>query len=138
MQRAEALRMLGLKETATEDEIRKAYRRAAMQAHPDAGGTRQQWDRLRAAYQTLMGQEETQTEDLFLSRLIARITPSIDEGLARVEGAAHRKIDAVLPRGFLGDLVRGAAHRLTQDLKDMAQGEIQKGLRNAARTTETK
>ena len=109
-----------------------------MRAHPDAGGTRLEWDRLRAAYQTLMGQAETQTEDLFLARLIARIAPSIDEGLGRVENAAHRKIDTVLPRGFLGDLVRGAAHKLTQDLKDKAQEESQKGLRNAARTTETK
>lgn len=138
MSRADALRLLGLQETATEEEIRKAYRRAAMRAHPDAGGTRLEWDRLRAAYQTLMGQAETQTEDLFLARLIARIAPSIDEGLGRVEDAAHRKIDTVLPRGFLGDLVRGAAHKLTQDLKDKAQEEIQKGLRNAARTTETK
>lgn len=139
MSRADALRLLGLHETATEEEIRKAYRRAAMRAHPDAGGTRQEWDRLRAAYQTLMGQAETQSEDLFLTRLIARITPSIEEGLSRVEDAAHRKIDTVLPPGFLGDLVRGAAHKLTHDLKDKARQELQKGLRNAAsRTTETK
>jgi hypothetical protein len=39
MSRAEALKVLGLQEGATEDEIRAAHRRLIVQTHPDKGGT---------------------------------------------------------------------------------------------------
>jgi len=39
MSREEALKVLGLKEDATEDEIRSAHRRLMMQNHPDRGGS---------------------------------------------------------------------------------------------------
>lgn len=136
MSRADALWTLGLTEAATADEIRSAYRQAARKAHPDAGGSRSDWDRLRSAYEVLMGTAETQAEDLFFWRLAERIQPSIDEGLARFESAAHRKVDQlVTPQSWWGDLFRGAAHKLSSDLTERARAEIQKGLRNAARTT---
>jgi len=39
MSRAEALKVLGLQEGATEEEIRAAHRKLMMQNHPDRGGT---------------------------------------------------------------------------------------------------
>jgi hypothetical protein len=39
MSRAEALTVLGLREGATEEEIRAAHRRLILQTHPDKGGT---------------------------------------------------------------------------------------------------
>jgi curved DNA-binding protein CbpA len=39
MSRAEALKVLGLQEGASEDEIRAAHRRLIVQTHPDKGGT---------------------------------------------------------------------------------------------------
>jgi hypothetical protein len=39
MSRAEALKVLGLEECASADEIRAAHRRLIMQAHPDRGGS---------------------------------------------------------------------------------------------------
>ena len=39
MSRAEALKVLGLEEGATQDEIRAAHRRLILQIHPDKGGT---------------------------------------------------------------------------------------------------
>jgi DnaJ-domain-containing protein 1 len=45
---------LGLQRTATKAEIRKAYRRLAKSAHPDAGGTAGRFNRLRHSYETAM------------------------------------------------------------------------------------
>jgi len=39
MSRAEALKVLGLEEGATEEQIRAAHRRLILQIHPDKGGT---------------------------------------------------------------------------------------------------
>ena len=39
MSRAEALKVLGLEEPATEEQIRAAHRRLILQIHPDKGGT---------------------------------------------------------------------------------------------------
>jgi curved DNA-binding protein CbpA len=39
MSRAEALKVLGLEEGASETEIRAAHRRLILQTHPDKGGT---------------------------------------------------------------------------------------------------
>jgi curved DNA-binding protein CbpA len=39
MSRAEALKVLGLQEGASDDDIRAAHRRLMLQNHPDRGGT---------------------------------------------------------------------------------------------------
>lgn len=48
--------VLGLKERgtgATDEEITKAYRKAALKAHPDKGGSKEKWERLARAYEIL-------------------------------------------------------------------------------------
>jgi DnaJ-class molecular chaperone len=44
---------LGLEPTASSDEITAAYRRLAMQHHPDRGGDAEIFQRVRAAYKAL-------------------------------------------------------------------------------------
>jgi curved DNA-binding protein CbpA len=39
MSRTEALKVLGLEEGATEEQIRAAHKRLMLQIHPDKGGT---------------------------------------------------------------------------------------------------
>ncbi len=45
--------ILGVAENATLDEIRKAYRRLAIQLHPDAGGNLEDFKRLQVAYEEI-------------------------------------------------------------------------------------
>ncbi len=53
--RSEALKVLGLKPGATQQMIRKAYRRLVKQHHPDVGGSKAAFRRVHEAYQLLLG-----------------------------------------------------------------------------------
>ena len=44
---------LGVPETATQDEIKKAYRKLAKENHPDAGGNEETFKKISVAYDTL-------------------------------------------------------------------------------------
>jgi DnaJ-class molecular chaperone len=41
--------ILGVSETATQDEIKKAYRKKAVEHHPDKGGDEQVFKKIRSA-----------------------------------------------------------------------------------------
>lgn len=43
--------ILGVQSNASREEIQQAYRRLALEHHPDAGGDRAEWDRIIAAYE---------------------------------------------------------------------------------------
>ena len=58
MTRAEALALLGVGEEATADELKKAYKRKALRAHPDKGGSKEQFQRLAEAYKCLADARE--------------------------------------------------------------------------------
>lgn len=53
---------LGVDKTASKAEIRRAYRRRAKKAHPDAGGNREEWDRL---HRELMVLEDDKTRERY-------------------------------------------------------------------------
>lgn len=55
MSKAEALEILGLKQGATEQEIKAAYRKLIASAHPDAGGSDWMAAKLNEAKQILLG-----------------------------------------------------------------------------------
>lgn len=46
--------LLGVKQTATEAEIKKAYRKKALKEHPDKGGDPEKFKDISKAYDTLM------------------------------------------------------------------------------------
>lgn len=54
---------LGIPRNASKDEIKKAYRKKAKKAHPDKGGTHEQFTRLLLAYNTLSDDEKRKRYD---------------------------------------------------------------------------
>jgi hypothetical protein len=48
---------LGVRKNADFEEVRVAYRRLSLEHHPDAGGDRQQWDRIVQAYEQAMSKQ---------------------------------------------------------------------------------
>jgi curved DNA-binding protein CbpA len=45
--------ILGVNEKATQDEIKKAYRKKAVEHHPDRGGSEEQFKKISEAYDNL-------------------------------------------------------------------------------------
>ncbi|SQD95394.1 hypothetical protein FMEAI12_3120017 [Parafrankia sp. Ea1.12] len=60
--------VLGIVRTATDAEIRAAYRRAAKHAHPDAGGSPRSFQRVHAAYRVLGDPARRRAYDLGVAR----------------------------------------------------------------------
>jgi molecular chaperone DnaJ len=50
--------ILGVNPGATEDEIKKAYRKKAMDSHPDKGGSEEEFQKINEAYEILTGKRE--------------------------------------------------------------------------------
>lgn len=55
MSRSEALKVLGLEESATEQDIRAAHKRLILQTHPDKGGTNYLAAKINEAKDVLLG-----------------------------------------------------------------------------------
>lgn len=72
MTTAESLKILEITGTPTKAAIKKAFRKAALQHHPDARGTNQRFIAIKTAYDTLMS---LSSEELAHHQL-ARATPN--------------------------------------------------------------
>jgi len=55
--------VLGVQTTATQDEIKKAYRKLALQHHPDKGGDQEQFKKVNGAYEILSNPQKRELYD---------------------------------------------------------------------------
>ena len=82
---------LGVEHDASEADIRAAYRRRAKQAHPDAGGTADEFERINRAKLVLLNSSRRQKYDE-----TGKIDDSADDSLARAMNVVSNVIDEVL------------------------------------------
>lgn len=91
--------ILGVTETATEAEIKKAYRKLASQHHPDKGGDKAKFQEIQSAYDTLSNPQKRQQYDLQRSG-----HGGFREFHFHSSGAGHPNIDEIFRSfGFGGD-----------------------------------
>lgn len=80
---------LGVPNSATADEIKRAYRKLASQHHPDKGGDKAKFQEIQTAYDTLSNDSKRQQYDMQLSGRGAR------EFHFHSTGAGHPNIDEI-------------------------------------------
>lgn len=62
MNKRQALNILGLEESASEDDIKKAYRKLAMKHHPDRGGDEAKFKQVKEAFEFLENPPQQQNQ----------------------------------------------------------------------------
>jgi molecular chaperone DnaJ len=97
--------ILGVAKTASADEIKKAFRRAAIDSHPDKGGDEVKFKEINEAYEVLKDPAKRQRYDQF--------------GHAGVGGSSSSG-----PSGFNGFEGFGAGQNINFDFGDLGLGDI--------------
>ena len=78
---------LGVKKTATPDEIKKAFRKLARKHHPDAGGDEEKFKEINEAYETLSDAEKRKAYDEYGQYFGGKVPPGYRAGSGPQGGA---------------------------------------------------
>mgnify|MGYP000066524049 CR=1 FL=1 len=115
--------VLGVAPDASEDEIKRAYRRRARELHPDVcgEGRRAEWDELKAAYEHLM--PPRQAPDLPFSwapveQMAQQIEPMLQQGIHSLRERLKARAAQPLPDGQPPGFVRRVVHRMGPSVID--------------------
>lgn len=96
--------VLGVSRGATPEEVKQAYRRRALETHPDRGGSKERFEEVAAAYRQICSGDFEASPDLkaryreLASELVRGVGESLIDGLA---GVAHRQARELGARGPL-------------------------------------
>ncbi|NTU71798.1 MAG: molecular chaperone DnaJ [Coriobacteriia bacterium] len=72
--------ILGVKKSATADEIKKAFRKLARKHHPDAGGEEEKFKEINEAYETLSDDEKRKAYDQYGQYFGGQVPPGYRSG----------------------------------------------------------
>ncbi len=78
--------ILGVKKNASEDEIKKAFRRLARKHHPDAGGSEEKFKEINEAYEVLSDAEKRQQYDQYGQYFGGQVPPGYQPGAGGAPG----------------------------------------------------
>ena len=93
---------LGLDRNASQDDIRRAYKKRAAKAHPDHGGDAEEFKRLAAAYATLGDEEKRRRFDAGGFDFSSNQSQGFPAGGASDFGDAFRLFEEMFGAGFAG------------------------------------
>ncbi len=103
--------ILGVKKTATADEIKKAFRKLARKHHPDAGGDEEKFKEINEAYETLSDDEKRTAYDQYGQYFGGKVPPGYHpgaggpgDGFGGPGGSAYTRTVNMGDLGDLGDL----------------------------------
>ena len=74
--------ILGVKKDASEDDIKRAFRRLARKHHPDAGGSEEKFKEINEAYEVLSDAEKRQQYDQYGQYFGGQVPPGYQPGPA--------------------------------------------------------
>jgi molecular chaperone DnaJ len=95
--------ILGVKKSASTDEVKKAFRRLARKHHPDAGGSEEKFKEINEAYEVLSDKEKRAQYDQYGQYFAGGVPPGYGQGGSSAPGrggAHYQQADM----GDLGDL----------------------------------
>jgi molecular chaperone DnaJ len=92
--------VLGVKKTASTDEVKKAFRRLARKHHPDAGGDEEKFKEINEAYEVLSDAEKRKQYDQYGQYFAGGVPPGYGAGGSSPGGSRYQTVDG----GDLGDL----------------------------------
>lgn len=95
---------LGISKTATKDEVKKAYRKRAMETHPDQGGKKEEFAEVSEAYECLSNAERRQVYDQYGSEAANQAASGMGGmgGMGGFGGRDPRDVFSEFFRGFGG------------------------------------
>ncbi|KAG1354415.1 chaperone protein dnaJ A6 [Cocos nucifera] len=95
--------ILGVSKNASQDELKKAYRKAAIKNHPDKGGDPEKFKELAQAYEVLSDPEKREIYDQYGE-------DALKEGMGGGGGASHNPFD-IFEQFFGGGAFGGSSSR---------------------------
>lgn len=101
--------LLEISSTATEQEIKRAYKKKALRAHPDKGGDEEEFKRIKAAYDVLLDPKKRKAYDQYgeaaVTAMEGNLSPDVAMAILLNIGVKERMILVMALSAFIGYLL---------------------------------